>query len=149
MRRRFVQLGAWQRFSGTVEPSTRRAPPSVFETDRWAYNSWRVVLRFDGRRMTTPFFTGWLALPPEPCGVLETLAADAAMYESTGGSVEEWAAEFGLVAETRAQERQQRATFRAVERETMKLRKFLGDDYETVLYHDDLESWCRGQKSIP
>lgn len=151
MRPHFVQLGAWQRFGGTVEPSSRPVPV-YFDAyaRRFPRNSWRVELRFDGRRMTTPFFTGiGRRTVPNPCDVLETLVDDAKAYENAG-TAEYWAEQvYGYESGSLAETRHRHAQFRAVERQTTKLRKFLGDDYETVLRHDDLESWCRGQRAIP
>lgn len=93
------------------------------------HNGWRVTLLFGRRRMTVPFYTG-LAISGEPtvADVLECLALDASGYENAR-SFEEWCAEYNYDTDSRSAER----TYRQVEQQTDKLRKFLGDKFGDLL----------------
>lgn len=149
---RFVQVAAprpvalqgyARLFGGTAKLSNKR-PPAYQRWDTGAA-TWDVTLRFDGRRMTTPFHVGpkWKSKPPDPCDVLESLLSDASSYEneSYGG----WTQELGYDPDAAVTRR----VYKAVARQTEKLRRFLGDSYEDVLYHEDLRSWCVGQRHVP
>jgi hypothetical protein len=91
---------------------------------------WRVTLRNRaGRQMTVPFSMG-PALSHEPTAreVLSCLIDDAASAEYAR-SFEEWADELGFDPDSRKAER----TYRAVERQSAQLRRFLGDAYQDAL----------------
>jgi hypothetical protein len=94
------------------------------------HNSWKVTLRMNGRRMTVPFFTG-LTGEPTACDVLECLASDAASYDNTN-SFEDWAGEFGFDTDSRKAER----IYNQTATQTRKLRRFLADQYDELVYGD-------------
>lgn len=100
-------------------------------------NHWRCTLRFRGRQMTLVYSMGMaFDREPQPWNVLHCLAADAAGLDSAGGCFEEWAADYGYDPDSRKAER----IFRAVTRQTAKLRKLLGEEtYETLLQRVDWE----------
>lgn len=103
--------------------------------------SWRAELRYRGRRMTVPFFTGSACGEPTAEDVLYCLCADAAGFENAAG-FEDWAGEYGYSPDSRKAER----TYRAVERQTRKLRALLGGDYESLVYADEdaVRAACAG-----
>ncbi len=146
---RFIQValgGSYARdFRGTAKRSNRRPPAHWGNDPRYPTMVWDVALTFDGRKMTTPFYMGpaHAATPPDPCDVLESLLSDASMFDNE--SYGDWAADLGLDPDTAAA----RKTYKAVERQTGKLRRFLGEAYEDVLYHEDLKAWCAGQRHVP
>ena len=145
-------LGEWARLRGVAVRSRRE--PQPWWGENYFVNSWDVTLRFEHRRMTTPFFTGMggpedFVTAPEPCRVLRHLVFDAASFDAARG-FDEWIAEMGIdFSEDLKRRRLVKQAYAKVKRQTGKLRKFLGDHYDTVLYHEDLESWCRGQRMLP
>ena len=91
---------------------------------------WRVILTRSGKRMTVPFSQG-PAISREPTAedVLDCLASDAASFENAQ-SFEDWASEYGYDADSRKAER----IYRAVEKQTVKLRAFMGELYQPLLW---------------
>ena len=87
-----------------------------------------VTLRYQGRRMTVPFYTG-LGWTKEPTAtdVMECLLSDAS---SADQDFESWASDYGYDVDGRKAEK----TYRAVVTQTAKLRKLLGADFEKMLY---------------
>lgn len=104
--------------------------------DDWQREShpWTVVLRYQGRQMTINFWTGQLVGEPDTCDVLTCIAPDASGFDNAG-SFEEWASEYGYDADSREAEK----IYKAVEKQTHKLRRLLDDDYETIIYTDEDE----------
>lgn len=104
-------------------------------------NRWAVTLKYGGRRLTVPFFTGAM-LPGEPKteDVLGCLLRDAGGYEAAG-SFGEWAEEYGYDTDSRRAER----VYRQVERFTKGLKRLLGKDYDVLLdvEEKDLGRYCR------
>jgi hypothetical protein len=43
---------------------------------RWHHRAWSVVLRFEGRELTTPYYTGLAGGEPSARSVLESLTSD-------------------------------------------------------------------------
>lgn len=107
-------------------------PPWMGSTPVWTGSSWRCTLRYQGRSMTIPFFLGEAIgeTPPSVKDLLECLQADARTVEScpTQGA---WREEFGL-PDTRETEQ----TWKAVTRQTDRLRRLLGDAYSDWLEAD-------------
>jgi hypothetical protein len=67
--------------------------------------------------------------------VLDSLASDAAGYENSP-DFGDWCGEYGYDEDSRKAER----IFKDVERQSAKLKKFLGDDlYETLLWDTERE----------
>lgn len=103
-------------------------------------NPWTVELRYRRRRLTVPFWTG-VAITSEPTAadVLGCLLSDASSYKSAR-DLEDWASDLGYDTDSRKAEK----TYRAVEKLTRKLRKFLGDDFESFLRlnEDQLAKHC-------
>ena len=97
---------------------------------------WKVTLRMAGRSLTVPFYTGpAITREPSAADVLECLLDDSSSFENAS-SFEEWAEEFGYDTDSRKAER----TYKAVEAQAKKLRRFLGDDYEDWLWHTERDS---------
>ena len=89
---------------------------------------WTCVLRYEGRQMRVPFFMGSGHAGREPVvrEVLDALLSDAGMLDSM--SATEWAAECGFDRDDAWE-----PVFEAVERQTVKLKRLLGDAYEAQL----------------
>lgn len=99
--------------------------------DEWQRNArgYSCTLGYKGRRMTIDFWMGsGIGHEPAADDVLSALLSDAATHDNAS-SFEDWASELGLDADSRSAER----TYRLVARQTGKLKKLLGDDYETFL----------------
>ena len=94
-------------------------------------DTWRVQLSLNGRKLTIPFSQGFgfNGEPPKLETVLECLASDAAGFENADG-FEDWAAEYGYDTDSRKAFK----TYKQVEKQTEKLRAFLGNQYETLLW---------------
>ena len=92
---------------------------------------WRCVLRVQRRRLTTPFSQGsGLKDDPTVSDVLDCLAMDAADVEGAK-DFEAWAQELGLNTDSRRAEN----IYRAVMRQTVGLKRLLGDEaFETLLW---------------
>lgn len=102
--------------------------------DEWgaAADHWRVTLkRHNPRRQITVYFSMGPALACEPQAddVLDSLASDAAGFENAR-DFEDWAAEYGYDTDSREAER----TYRIIERQASRLQRFMGDEYETLLW---------------
>lgn len=101
---------------------TNERPPESFDPGA---SSWSVTLRFKGRRLTVPFYTGSLAGEPDAAGVLDCLISDTYAGEQ---DFDEFCAEYGYDTDSRKAE----ATWHACRREGHKVRRFLGDDFDTI-----------------
>ncbi len=121
------QLCKSLRLTATV---TYGLPPSEQSKahDEWKRksNPWTVVLKFQGRRMTVPFWTG-SALTSEPTAadVLHCLLCDASSVE--GSTFHAWCDDLGYSSDSI----QARDTFLACERLAAKVHKLLGDSFDT------------------
>jgi hypothetical protein len=98
--------------------------------ENWQANHYKVTLHNKRRQLTTYFSMG-VGLTREPSAedVIDSLASDAAGYENAR-SFEEWASEYGYDTDSRKAER----TFNIIGRQVNHLKRFLGDDYETLLW---------------
>ncbi len=89
-----------------------------------------VTLKYQRRQMTVPFYMGY-AHTNEPAAedVLECLLSDSDVenYE-----FEEWAANLGYDSDSRRAER----IYTQSQRQTKRLRTFLGNDFDLFLYAD-------------
>lgn len=88
-------------------------------------HAYKVTLRYQGRRLTVPFYMGPAhTKEPTAAGVLSCLISDA---QSTvnARSFEEWASDLGYDADSRKAEH----VYKACEQIERKLRRFLRDDY--------------------
>ena len=101
----------------------RNPDMSDFEGDHW-----RVTLKRPGRRMSLYFSKGYGhgGAPPTTEGVLECLRSDAC---TDGDTFEEFCFSLGYDSDSRKAEK----TYKAVQRHTDKLRRFLGADLFTEL----------------
>ncbi len=106
---------------------------NVTDLDEWqqSSNPWTVTLRYQRRQMTVNFWTGSALGEPSTADVLECLFSDASGYDNAR-DFEDWAAEYGYDSDSRKAER----IYKAVEKQTRKLRNLLGDDYEKLVYAD-------------
>lgn len=93
----------------------------------------KCTLKRPGRQLTTFFSMGPAhSREPSAADLLDCLASDASGYENARG-FEEWASEYGYDPDSRRAEK----IFRTVEKQTEKLKRFMGDEYETLLYHTE------------
>lgn len=92
-------------------------------------NHWRVVLRNGRKRMTVRFSTGLgIREKPDAADVLDCLASDAT---TTDLSFNDFCQELGYDTDSRTAER----TYRIIQRQSKRLRSFLGEaDYDALLY---------------
>lgn len=102
------------------------------ELDEWQKNAhqYRVTIRYQGRQMSLDYFMGQ-ALTDEPDAetVLDSLLSDSQAGQQT---FEEFCSEFGYDSDSRKAER----IYRECAKQGAKVKKLLGDDYETFLYAD-------------
>ena len=97
------------------------------QQDEWQQtaNGYRITLRYQGRRMSLDFWQGTgIKDEPTAAGVLECLLLDV-VEEGTGFN--NWCDEYGLDSDSRKALR----TYKTCVRQTAKLRKLLGDDFDT------------------
>ena len=95
--------------------------------DDWqhAANGYSVVLRYHGRQMTVDYWMGSAnTKEPDAAGVLSSLLLDAAADEQ---SFEDWCSEFEYDTDSRKAEK----TYQACCKIAAKVKKLLGDDYES------------------
>lgn len=86
-------------------------------------HAWKVTLRYRGRQMTVPFYTGSMCGEVTAADVLHCLISDASSADNT---FEDWCADFGYDSDSRKAER----TYKACQRIAVKLNKLLGSDLE-------------------
>jgi hypothetical protein len=103
---------------------TNELPPEDMGMPRGS-NAWRVVLKMGRRQLTTPFYTGPALGEPSTADVLGCLLSDASGFESSR-TFEEWCSDYGYDTDSRRAER----TYKAIEAQSVKLRRFLGDRFE-------------------
>jgi hypothetical protein len=107
------------------------APSPEFTPEHRPY---KVTLTYQGRKLTVPFYMGpALEHDPTTVDVLDCLLSDAAGYENAT-DLDDWAAEYGYNLDEPPDRAHTRRIYRQVERQTEKLRSFLGDDYQMFLY---------------
>lgn len=118
----------------TAYAEYRDGPPSYIDADSWSGDaSWYDVTleRHPHIPLTVPFGMGSAHTEePTAADVLNCLVLDAMGYENADGSFEEWASEYGYDTDSRRAYR----TYQQVEKQTNKLRAFLGDEYDAYLY---------------
>jgi hypothetical protein len=103
-------------------------PPS---DDSFEGNWYSVTLKRKGRQLTVPYGMGYgLSHEPRADEVLECLTLDAS---SADQSFEDWCGDYGYDTNSRRAER----TYDTVQAQTAKLRRFLGDDFDTYVYSTD------------
>lgn len=123
----------------TAEVTTAASNPNRDDLDAArdpGQRHWRVTLKFNGREYAVPFTQGsaWTR-PPSVADVLDAVASDAAGFENAR-LFEDWAPEYGYDPDSRKAER----VFRAVERQSVKLQRFLGDEeYQRLLWQTERE----------
>lgn len=89
--------------------------------------AWTVTLHYRRRRLTVPFYTGsgWTG-EPNASDVLTCLLDDALSVDVANG-FDDWARDLGYDPDSRKAER----IYRAFKRVSRRLRRFLGDDFDT------------------
>ena len=106
-------------------------PDPQRDEDGWEHNAYTVELRRGTRRMSVPWKAGMgIEGPPTAADVLECLLSDAASVENAAGDFEEWAPELGYDPDSR----RALAVFEALTKQTAKLRRFLGEDFERAVF---------------
>lgn len=92
---------------------------------------WRVTLRRKGKQLTVPFSQGPAhSHEPAAIDVLSCLISDASGAEQR---FEDWADDLGFDTDSRKAER----IYNAVQKQTAKLRRFLGADFDAYLYETE------------
>ena len=86
---------------------------------------WKVILRYNGRQLTTPFYTGEIK-DPTVQDVLYCLISDVQSIESTTG-FEDWATNLGYDTDSRKAEK----IYKGCCKEQKQIRRFLGNDFNT------------------
>jgi hypothetical protein len=97
-------------------------------------NHWRVTFRMGRKRMTTYFSMGLGREGREPRAdeVLDSLASDAAGVQNAADFTD-WCAEYGFDTDSRKAE----TVFKACCAGARRLRAFIGEDYEKLLFETD------------
>ena len=99
--------------------------------DSFDANWYRVTLKRGRRTLTVPFGMGYgLTSDPDAEGVLECLLSDAS---SADEDFDSWAADYGYDTDSRKAER----TYKQVQAQTAKLRRFLGDAFDAYMYETE------------
>jgi hypothetical protein len=129
--------------TGKVEYGYGGPIPPAFNNNKWQHNSWTVVFyrKVDGMRkqMTVPFFTG-IAIDrePQPCEVMACMIDDATGYDNANRDMGDWLLEYGYDGSGHLKEGI--ATFRIVEKQSNKLKEFLGEEiYEE--FQKEMFNW--------
>lgn len=101
------------------------------DDEGWEHYGGKVRLTLGRRQLTVPWMQGAAhgTEAPSAVDVLESVATDAAAYINARDFAD-FAAELGYDEDSRKAE----ATYRACGRLADKLRRFLGEDFETVLW---------------
>ena len=101
--------------------------------ENWEANHYKVTLRAKGKQLTTYFSKGFgLSGEPTAAEVLDCLASDAAGYENAR-DFEDWASDYGYDTDSRKAEK----LYRVIGKQAEKLKKFLGDNYEALLWNTE------------
>lgn len=117
-----------KKITGSITYGSDHPTPDNFRDS----NPWTIELRYDGRKMTTPFYTGSALGEPSLADVMECLASDASTVENSRG-FEDWAEDLGYDTDSRSAE----ATYQACVKQTDKLRRLLGSDFEEIVFTDE------------
>lgn len=97
-------------------------------------NAYSATLHYQGRQLTTRYYMGMaLTEAPTPAEVLETLAADASLLLDAQNP-QELAENLGMELEESADVRKAYKLYDEMERQTNRLRTFLGEDFEAIVY---------------
>lgn len=121
----------------TAHRITLTVAPQGFQLTRdangWEHYSTRVRLHGFGRTMIAPWTQGTAHGDsiPEPGDVLDALASDAAAYLNARDAAD-FAADLGY-----EDDKQAAATYKACGRIAERLQRFLGDEFETVVWELD------------
>ena len=100
--------------------------------DKWASDAshWTCTIHFGRQRMAVAFSQGSAHTePPKLADVLDCLADDAAGFENARDFAD-WCAEYGYDTDGRKAEK----TYRAVKRQSLRLKSLLGADYDALLF---------------
>lgn len=114
-------------------------PP--WDDGKWRGNAYKVTLRYDGRQMTVPFFTGDMHPWPTTKDVLECLASDLFCFDlDYVRNFEEFCDELGYDPDSRKAE----AQYKAGRKQTEKFHRFIGPSlYADLTRKGDSEFFAR------
>lgn len=87
-------------------------------------NNWRVTLTYQGRQLTTDFYGGSMVTNPEAADVVSSLILDGTCGDQ---SFKDFCADFGYDVDSRKAEQ----TWKACAAMTPKIKRLLGNDFET------------------
>ena len=113
----------------TIRAESVDSNPYMSDADM---DHWKCVLARPGKRMTIHFSKGYSHNGAEPttAEVLDCLAPDAAGLDNSR-NFEDWCSEYGYDEDSRMAER----IYKACTHEAARLRNFLGDLYDQLLWH--------------
>lgn len=108
--------------------------------DEWQRkaNGYRITLKRNGKQMSVDFWSGVLCDEPKAFDVMCCLTSDASGLVNTS-CFEGWCDSFGY-----EHDKENKRIYKAVVNQTNKLRKFLGSDFDSIIYMDEeeLKDWC-------
>lgn len=109
-------------------PGADHIPESFQDSDAWTVT----LTRDSGETFVTPFFKGrgHHGKPPTIEEVLECILSDAECWEDSQGDFEDWCVALGYDNDSIKALR----IFEAMEEQTIKLQRFLGDKYDGALW---------------
>jgi hypothetical protein len=113
------------------------------DQDGWEHNAYRIRLRrratadTGARSITVPWMQGMAHQgAPDAATVLNAIVGDTVTHDNAA-SFDGFLAEFGTDTEDRAAVKAQRKIWAALERQSPKVRAFLGDDFDAVAFDTD------------
>ena len=117
-----------------MDPPEMGHKPAPWDAEGRAADHYRCTIRFVGRQMTLDFWCGVLYGEPRVADVLDCLLSDASGVENNP-YFEDWRKEYGYDTDSR----KAWSMYKACTRQTERLRKLLGSEYEVILYGWDGE----------
>lgn len=101
---------------------------------RWEHVEYRVTLRYQGRQFTTPYYVGMAHDEPTAENVLYALLSDSSGADNAE-TFEDYASEFADLDELSYRDAEDlRATYSAVKRQAVGVRRLLGDVYDGAVF---------------
>lgn len=109
-------------------------PRREHDDDGWHHDAWKVTLTRKGKTLATPYRmgTGHGGEAPTRETVLDSLCSDASSVVNAL-DFEDWASDFGYDSDSRKAEK----VYRECVKQTEKLRKFLGDDFDAYVFETE------------
>lgn len=125
------------RITSTITLADHEIPPGF---DPGA-NAWNVQLRYRGRTMSFPFYTGSMFGEPHTSDAVGNIAMTATSIDNAR-TFEEWAEEFGDDPDSRRAEK----AYHESQKLAVAFKRLLRDDYTTIAFADEdtlRRTYCR------